>query len=216
MKTYFSYSEMRAWNYDKDKYIKTYIQGEQDEGSLEQRLGVIIHKALENPKYDWLKELRLMKYPTRKIAKVRLCLTKMTGKTPPGPEPILTCELRSGVKLLAKYDGIDKAARKMVENKTTDDDDRWNNWIVDLNDQISLYSLVWWMNMHSYFKEIILYRLNIAKGTVQPYPTSRSRRDHLYIEAKINKAVSEIKAAGLWEKRLSLDERNQKTIQMPL
>jgi len=205
MKRYFSYSEYNLWNRNRDEYYRRYILGEEEEPDEKMRLGTIIHRTIEDPRYNWLYELRQMGYKGKQIKNIRKLLDKAMLLRPKESEVTLTADLE-GVKLLAIFDGLDKNERILDEFKTTDNNDSWHQWRVDWDEQLSFYALVYYFSYHKYFREIRLHRINTTTGTIRTFYTIRSLRDVKEIEKKIKKTISEIKEAGWWEKRLSRKE----------
>lgn len=206
MKKYFSYSEFYTWCNDRERYYQTYIEGVETPPNDAMILGSIVHETLENPKKEWIKELKENKMHKR-IGVVRKLLDKMEPKKIGQPEVSMIAK-KDDVKLFSIFDGFDKKNRILNEYKTSDKES-WTQWRVDFNKQLSFYAWVYYLNCHSYFREMNLYFLDTKKGNVKTFKTIRSRRDIMLIEKEVLKAVDEIKKAGLWEKRLSREDRNK-------
>jgi hypothetical protein len=207
MKKYYSFSEHKQFHRDRNLYYQQYIEGKQQEPKEEMVLGSIIHAALDDQKYNWLFELK-QKGLTSKTRIVRTLLDKMAMKPkPPQREEKATviCELEE-IKLYAKFDGLDIKMRTMDEYKTSSHE-FWNQYVADQHQQLSFYSLVYWLSCHNYFTEMRLHYLNTLKGTVQTFKTVRSRRDNDVIKKEVLDTVGELKKLGWWDRRLSREEQ---------
>lgn len=206
MKKYFSYSEMRLWLKDKDEYIRQYVEGEERESTPEMILGTIIHNVLENPYHPWIRELEANNMAER-IPTITKLLGKMAFKRLPDPEFSITAKTKSGVLLFSKFDGFDKKQKLLAEYKTSDRPELWNKRIVDHHKQLSFYAYVYHRTYHSFFREIHLHYLNTAKGTLRTFTTARGIRDLRHIEDIIESVISEMKREGVWERRLSREDK---------
>ena len=207
MKKYFSYSELKQYLWDREKYIKQYIEGEEFVPNKEMQLGTIIHQAMADKKFDWLKELKAKGlYDRRKI--VRKILDKGEKYRPKQSEITMVAK-ENDVSYLSIFDGLDKQNRELDEFKTSDKEN-WNQGIVDYHMQLSFYAYVYWLNCHQYFREIRLHYINTKKGTWQVFKTARSRRDLTEIKHKIIKVIDELHLQGLWDERLSREDRDKK------
>lgn len=207
MKNYISYSELNLWEKDRNEYYRIYIKGEEKDENEPLKIGKIIHKTIENPKYDWLKELREMNY--RNIMPIRKALNKLETKKMPEREVKYMAEMNDDIKLFCVFDGLDKENKVICDYKTSINGNFWNQREVDYNKQLSFYALAWWLNTHGFFKEIILYAVDLSKGNVKTFKTARGRMDIDYIKNWTTKIVNEMKSAGIWDKRLSLKERSE-------
>jgi hypothetical protein len=195
-----SFSEARLWFKSREEYYKRYILGKEFEPTEPQRIGRIVHAALENPAYSWLKEI-----PSNLKQNIRKVLDKIEPL--PEHEVVLTARTKYGLPLLAIFDGLDRKQRKLVDYKTFSGREAWSQFIVDDHLQFSFYAWIWKLTYHSYFSDIEIDAINLDKGTVRKFHTVRSRRDIEYVEGWTNQAVREIKEAGWWDKRLNKTER---------
>lgn len=207
MKKYVSYSELRSWEYDRDEYYRQYILGEPFEPNAAMELGTIIHATIEDPKFNWLKELVDRGYEEDRIKVVRRLVNKAMRKRPPKSEVTITAKTQFGTSLLAKLDGLDKKGRVLWEYKTTEKPGRWNQHSVDTNEQISFYAHVFRLKYHAYFSDIMLVAIDTLKGNVKTYHTARGPRDIDYMAEKVERLCDEIHQAGYWNLRLSKAER---------
>jgi hypothetical protein len=207
LKKYFSYSEFYLYQHDPAKYIDRYINGVEQEPNPEMVLGTILHSAIENKKFDYLKALKESGLDKKKF-KVRKILDKVETKRPPKSEVSMFGETKSGIKLYGIFDGFDKENRELIEFKTASDD-KWFQGRVDKLDQLSFYAYIYWLNSHAFFKEIRLYAINTEKATIKTFKTARSASDIWPMADSIEKVVKELKAFGLWDKRLGREQINQ-------
>ena len=215
MKKYISYSELNCWESYNDKYYEQYVECKPFEPNRKMILGKIIHNAIENPHYKWLEEMNEHNFQKKKQLVARTLIDKMIWKLGEQqaknkingyePEKKIGCDL-DDLKLFGIFDGFDSFNRELDEFKTTDNDDRWNQWTVDFDGQLSFYALILFQKYHSYFREIRLHRLNTVKGTLKTYRTTRSRLDVNRMQKRVTKAVAEMKFAGIWGKRKSRKE----------
>lgn len=203
MKKYLSYSEMYSWLNYRDDYYKHYIEGEIFEPNEKMILGTIVHKAMENPNFEWIKELKANGFNKNQQMMVRTILTNCVADKGTEPESTLTAETPEGTKLLCIVDSLDRSLGFLWEYKTCDSDDRWFQRMVDYNRQLSFCAYVYWLNCYQYFHRMRLVRMNVATGSVRRYDTCRSRRDITEMAKLIKTVVSEMKAEGIWEKRIS-------------
>lgn len=213
MKKYFSYSEMYKWEHDRDGYLRTYIDGYEEPANEKMQLGTILHGAIQDPTYPLVEKLKEMDYNKKEIYRLKRAVEKI--EVPERNEVMLTAEL-DGNKLIGFADGMD--GKTLVEFKTTDNPKAWSQRRVDNNEQLSLYALMYYLNNHSYFHGIKLWRIDTVKGTAKKFETSRGPRDIAYIRDKALGIIGEIKAAGLWTKRLSRQDialRNQLSLLAP-
>lgn len=205
-----SASELALWRKDKNLYYKRYILGETEPPNEKMKLGTLIHKAIENPKYPWLKIMVDEKYDDTTIRMVRKIMDKidMEGKFRDGkPEVVLRAETENGIPLIAIPDRLNKVTRKMRDYKTTDNKFRWNKYRVDVNFQLTFYAYVYHLLYHQYFTEMFLDRIYTVTGTILSIPTIRSKTDIDMMDRIVHRSVAEMKAAGIWEKRLTKEER---------
>lgn len=210
MKQYLSYSEMRLFFQDRVEYQRRYLEGIEGEQNPAMKLGTLIHKTIEEPRYPWLKEAREMEIRGRRLLALRKLITKAMDKRPPEGEVSMIATTRTGIKLFAIYDGLDRKNKVLYEYKTSDRPELWNQRIVDDHKQLSFYSYMYHLNTHGFFKEINLYYLNTAKGTIKHFRTARGPRDIEFIEGMVENCVSKLKELGWWEKRLSKEDKAKK------
>jgi hypothetical protein len=211
MKKYFSHSEFYTWNKSREEYIRQYVNGEEMATNQQMILGQIVHKTLEDKRFEWLKELKINKLENKRKV-IRKVLDKAETKRPKESEVVMTAKTKDGLGLIGIFDGFDREMGALTEFKTTDNAERWNQYLVDINTQLSFYAWIYWLNFHDYFREIRLYAIDVAKGNIETFKTARSKRDIWDIEQRVNKAVGEIKRAGLWEKRLTREERSKQKL----
>ena len=212
MKQYLSFSECRLWYQNKDEYVRRYVLGQEQEPTKEQTLGKIVHAALEEPKYQWLKEMKQKGYSRKLQANVRTVLNKMNATLPPEREVVVTAKTKYGLNLLAVFDGLDRRQRRLYDYKTySGKHEAFNQWIVDDHMQFSFYAWIWRLTYHQYFSDIEIDAINLDKATIKRYHTVRSSRDVEQVEAWANQAVREMRKEKVWDKRLSRAERNKLT-----
>lgn len=207
MKKYFSYSEMNQWDRDKSAYIRQYVDGVYDPPNQAMELGTIIHATIEDPKFPWLMAIQ-QKGLDVDIVSVRKAINKLMRKRGGEREFTMTAKTAFGTSLLAIFDGFQKSGRTLDEYKTSDHDS-WNQYRVDTNDQLSFYAYIYHLRFHQFFQEMKLHAVNVKKGTVHTFKTTRGPKDIEYISDKIERICDEIHSAGLWEKRLSRKEREK-------
>ena len=204
MKKFISYSEYLTWKNYRERYYDTYIKGIKNEPNEAMILGSVIHKALEEPKYEWIRELKKNNLGN-KIKIVRKLLDKAESKKVGKPEFTLIAK-KDDLKIFSIFDGFDKKERILNEWKTSDNE-KWSQKQLDIHLQLSFYAWVYYLTYHQFFTEIRLHFLNTKKGTIKTYKTVRSITDIKAIEKDVLKIVREIKDNGLWEKRLSKDDK---------
>lgn len=207
MKQYFSYSEFYQWNNYRDDFYKNYIEGKDFEPTDAMKLGSLVHKAIEEPNYPWKKELKELGMAERSLA-IRKILDRVAIEDIEVHEKKLFATTPKGIELFGILDGFSDFGY-MNEFKTTDNSLYYNQRVADCQKQMSFYAYMYWLSYFQYFKRIRLMCLNVKKGTVQFYDTVRSSLDLKKIEEEIHTAVAEMKAEGVWEKRLSREERAQ-------
>ena len=207
MKQYLSYSEYWLWKNDKERYIKQYIEGEPQPTNEKMRIGTMVHKVIEDKRYDWLKEARDMGLSVEQVTKLRKIIDKIEPKRPQESEVVMRAMTSQGVKLLGIFDGFNKKGRELDEFKTYDTEYRWTQRVVDTNEQLSFYAYIYRLTYHTYFREIRLHAMNVKKGTVRTYITARGPKDISEIAYKIHECVNQMKREGIWTKRLSAHER---------
>lgn len=210
MKSAFSHSELRLYQYSPDKYYERYVLGKDDQPNKSMQLGSIIHAAIENQMYGWQAELKEKGFTRGQMIAVRTLLDKIRPKLPTTMGHEIMRFAESDIRLMAIYDGYDEKEKTLYEFKTSDNRDRWNQFIVDTHQQLSFYAYIHYLNTHSYLRNIKLFFLDTKRGNVQLFETVRSYRDIQDIKEKINKTVLELKKRGWWEKRLSRKDRELK------
>ncbi len=178
MKSYFSYSEMALFWQDRELYYKKYIEGLEIPTSKEQKLGKIIHKAIAEPRFNWILALKKEGFPKSTALLTRKLLNKAFLYRAPAHEvEFFTQESKNLPRLYAVFDGFDKQNRILYEYKTTHNPNKWRQWFVDINKQLSFYAYVYYLLFHSFFREIVLIRLNTETGTVKKFVTTRGPKD---------------------------------------
>lgn len=213
MKKYLSYSEMSLFHWDRDKYIRQYVEGIYDEEMPDRvHIGTIIHNTIEDHRYPYLEEFKKLGLKTKEILILRNLLTKMYRKKPAESEVKLMARTKEGIDLFVKIDGLNRQNRELDEFKTSDKDDAWTPWKVDYNEQISFYSYVYYILFHQYLKEIRLTWGDTRNANCKTFYTARGKRDHDYIAKKIRETVKEMKSLGIWEKRMSSQDKINKNI----
>ena len=213
MKQYISYSELALLERDKDEYYRVYIKGEEQEENEAMKVGKIIHKTIEDSRYDWLKELREMGFTAKRLIPIRKALNKLETKKMPEREVGYRAKLND-INLFCVFDGFDKENKAICDYKTSIDGNLWNQKMVDFNKQLSFYALAWHLNTHGFFKEMILYAVDLDRGNVKTFKTARGVKDIFDARRWVEGLVNEIKRAGLWEKRLTREERSQIKLQI--
>lgn len=218
MKKFFSYSELRTFNYSKDEYYKQYVQGIQSPPNQEMLTGTLIHETIANPQKNWLKELKEFGVSGKAVIPYRKVISKLTGQLKPKESEVtVIVKLDNEIMLHSIYDGLDKEKRELDEFKTTTNNDRWFQWTVDKDKQLSFYALVYNLTYHKYFREIRLHRINYATGNVKTFYTTRGPADIIQIAIEIKNTVSEIKSLGWWTQRKSRqDINNDNTLKLPI
>src|SRR3990167_2849357 len=206
MKEFISYSEIRLWYQDKKEYLKRYVNGIETPPTPAQELCKIVHSALEDECYPWLRAMK-GKYPRRTQVNARKVLTKLWPLRLPEAEAVITATTKDGIRLLGIFDGLDRKQRKLVDYKTFTEREPWSQWIVDDQKQFSFYAWLWHLTYHSYFSDIEIDAINLGKGTVRRFHTVRDRGSISYIEGWAMQSVREMKQTKIWNRRLSKKER---------
>lgn len=202
-----SASELALWRKDKDAHYKRYVLGETEPANDKMKLGTLVHAAIEDEKFPWLEIMTKENYDPAIIKAVRKIMDKADRLRAPEREVGMRATTKSGIPLLAIFDGFNKKERELDEYKTTDNKFRWNQQRVDVNFQLSFYAYVYNLNFYAFFSEIRLHQLNVATGSVRTFRTVRSRADIDIMDRLVHHAVAEMKTAGVWEKRLSKHDR---------
>ena len=156
-----SYSEYNSYVNYRDDWFKRYILGERDEPNKAMKFGTLVHEMLENPKRQWIPESK----PEFSKAQLMTALTlrdKALPKRLKEQEKVLTAE-KDGVRLIAIYDTFDPDERIVGDYKTTSNMYRWNQWVVDNDEQLSFYAWVYYLVFRKYLKELQLHRLFVPK-----------------------------------------------------
>jgi hypothetical protein len=201
-----SYSELYAWRFEREKWRSKYIEGREEEPNEAQILGKIIHQNIEDEKYPLRMALK-QQLPNQDPDIIQKLIQRV--KRAPEREFYRKKVMFKKIPLTFYFDGFDRKNRVLYEYKTTTEAGKWNQFSVDYNEQLSFYALIYRQMFHRYFSDIQLHRLDVLKGTAKVFHTARGRRDLDYIAKKITEAVNEMKSLGLWEKRLTTEERQQ-------
>lgn len=211
MKKALSWSELSLFLKDKDTYIRRYIDGLEEVPNDQMILGKLIHKAIEDPKYTWLKDIR----DKSKAKYVR----KILDKTIPnhiGEHEVGMSATLEDITLFSIFDGLDKKERILTDYKTGEGE-KWSQHRTDYDKQMSFYAFVFYLTHHEYLKEIRIVSCDTLTGKVKIYKTVRSRKDLDEIARIIKNAVYLLKRENLWDKRLSWQERAKQSYpQLPL
>lgn len=206
MKRFFSYTELRTFEHDRDDYYRQYIEGEQFEPNLSMKIGSAIHSYLERPDFPLIKELSAWPIEKERLETIGKMMKKLDAIRAPEREVSMIAKLED-VKLFAKLDGFYKTDRVIVDFKTTDQPDNWQQRIVDYHPQLSFYAMVYWLTYRRFLTSILLYRIDTMTGSVTKRETIRSRTDIEAMKQRVLAAVEELKRFGWWEKRLSREEQ---------
>lgn len=215
MKQFVSHSEISSWIYDKDAYVRKYIDGIEEPPNERMILGKLIHEAIAEPAYSLVENLKKEGFSQKQ--QVIACKLVDKVKKPKFPEVRMTIEHKD-VKFIAFLDGLDPTEGLLEEHKTTDnmkDGKRVEKWWqprVDADKQLSMYDWMYGLYHHKFLREIRLNRLDTTTGTVKTFYTIRSRADRKMIEEYIFGVINEWKKEGLWLKRLSRKEAEDKKI----
>lgn len=215
MKKYFSFSELYLWERSRDEYVKRYIDGIEEPEDSPRKLGKIVHHALENPNFRWEKSLIEGGFED-KVPIVQTVLGKLALKRLGNPEFTLVTRAKWGDQLLCQFDDFDPKNAYLNEYKTYNSDgegpEKWFPSIVAQHKQISFYNWALTLSRHRNFRAVFLYAIDLSRGTVKSFETQRGPRDNKFIESWAYNIISEIKKAGLWEKRLGREDRIKKTM----
>jgi len=214
MKNTFSASEMYKWHRDREGYMRLYIEGIQDPPNDKMKLGTLIHNTIQDNRFPLIEEMKKEGYSKKQMLAARKAVSNIPS--PEKSEIFMSVEY-GNVKLVGFADGLGNNDSELIEYKTTDNPQIWNQRNVDMNDQLSFYALIRYLKHHSYWKGIRLIRVNTITGSVRRYETARGYRDVQYMKDKVDKTILEIKDAGLWESRLSrkeIDRRNQGQLEL--
>src|SRR3990167_7306878 len=147
MKDYLSFSEMCLFQTNPEEHYRRYVLGEESPMGPEANLGKIIHQAMENPKFNWIKELKDNKFEHKELI-VRKILDRGFQERGTEHEKWISTTLNNGTKLAGILDSFDKDGY-LWEYKTSEKPERWSQWIVDDHKQLSFYALIYWLNYHS-------------------------------------------------------------------
>lgn len=202
MKRSVSYSELSCWERDKQEYEDRYIRGIEKEPTREMKIGTMVHRVISAPDYEWLKTAKELGVPIPETTKV---INKALAVRPDDVDVKMIAKLKD-VEIFISMDALDKRNRVMDEYKTTDKPHWWPSQVHTFF-QIDIYALVYYLVNHQFLREINLRELDYMKGNMRTIKTIRSDRDNRATSDRVLGIVSEIKKAGLWEKRLSRKER---------
>lgn len=211
MKKTVSYSELIDWHYNRERYIKTYINGEPKEYAPEMTLGIQIHNYLESPYYPFVEECKKAGIENKKI----LQFQKIYPKIPiDGTHEKSVMVKWNDVTLYSKFDLFREEEREVFDYKTTNNVDRWNQWNVDTNLQLSFYAFIYHLKYFKYLREVGIVQITLPekgmRSSVRTYRTARGVKDLKEVSDWIISTIQEIKDAGLWEKRLGYKEIKDK------
>lgn len=210
MKKYFSYSELRCYEQSPEEYYARYVLGEELPPTPEMELGTLIHAAIEDTEYGWEAEAKKLGHDEGYIAQLGSLIEKARQERLPQAEATITAITPQGTELLSILDGFDPEQHRMQDFKTTRNRYRWNQRIVDENEQLSFYAYVYKLATKSFFREMSICCLDTSKVFVKPWYTVRGPRDIAHIADKIERTCDEIYRLGWWESRLSKEERLSK------
>ena len=206
-----SYSETKLWYKNKDEYVRRYVLGQENEPTFDQMIGKIVHAALEEPRYPWLKQMREMKCRPKLVANAGIILRKMAPRLLPEREVVLVGTTRYKIKLLTIFDGLHRKEKRLQDYKTYGATDKghepWNQYIVNDHFQFSFYAWNWSLIFHSFFSDIEIDTINLGKGRVKVFHTARSMRDIEAVEHWAMEAIREMKHEKVWDKRLTRQQR---------
>lgn len=205
-----SYSEMDLFWKDKDDWYKKYVLGIRSPQSQAQKVGSVIHKLLETrDKKSVSADLRQVLLSFKEF-KLLLQLLIRAEKLPMTKyaEHKVYATLPGGDRLTAVFDGYDDDLRFLTEYKTGKTDQYWYQEVVDSNEQISFYALIYYINTKQFFRNIALYALNTKDGLIKSYVTSRGPMDLKLIANKIGDTIDEMKKLDMWEKRGNIKNSN--------
>lgn len=206
MKKYFSYTELRAFEADRDDYYRHYIEGEEFQPSLAMKIGTHIHEYLKEPAYPLIKELSGLNIEPSRLETIAKMMKKLDAIRAPEREISMVAKL-GDIKLFAKLDGFYKTDRKIVDYKTTDEPDNWQQRVVDYHPQLTFYALVYWLSYWRFLRSMEIYRIDTLTGSVVRRETVRSRSDIEAMKQRVLSAVAELKSLDWWEKRLSRNDQ---------
>lgn len=208
MKKFFSFSEGVLWHKDRAEYLRRYVEGKEVAATREQLLGTLIHEGIADPHFPIIEKMKEAKFPVAMRFKARKILNNVTRF--PEREKMFVGNLPDkfgGEAIGAVFDGLDSQERRLGEYKTTAVKEAWSQWRVDRNPQLSFYAGIWWCIYRSFFREMVLYRIDVNGATIKKYMTARGPADIQEAFSFAAQTISEMKRAGIWEKRLSYRER---------
>lgn len=204
MKAYCSFSEINLWERDHKQYIKSYIEGEEFVPNRAMILGSHVHKLIEDPHYEIVKLMKEDGFRGDTILKVQ----KIIHKVPKNGEPEVPVYADiDGVKLFGIWDRWNAETREMTDYKTTSNKERWNQFLVNQDKQLSFYAMMYNLSHHAFLKEINLCRILTGKNySVKSFYTTRGPKDIAFIKDWTMNLIRELKqnnykGKSIWEQR---------------
>ena len=231
-----SYSEYYQYTHDGSAWYEQYVLGWEKSPNDKMIFGKKIHNEIENRLnaedakvreeqdkclIEWLKEqgveLKRIANIQKVLAKKELQHIKRKAIGINVRREVAMGAEFDGIPLFGYFDGLDVKFRLLDEDKTVEESGKWHQPRVDNNEQLSFYALIFWLNFHSYFREINLNQINTVKGTMKTFDTVRSKADIEEMKRAIKQIKEEMDYYGFWEIRLTSKERallNQQTLKL--
>lgn len=204
-KGYLSYTQINTYLWDPKEYYEQYILGKDFMAEMKKnhpdrwekiRLGSIFQDAWAIPTFNWRKALKADGFTSDKerIIKTALADRRLLKMAPSKCDKDFRVEYE-GIPLLIKPDGLDLAARLLLENKfgTPRQQEK-----VDEDLQLGMYAFG--VNLkYGFIPKIILQSVSDTSGRVKQIATLRDEDDMSHVGDLIVQAARGI-SEGIWEK----------------
>ena len=209
MREYVDYTELNTYSRSSEDHYKKYVLGEELVFTPEQEermtLGTIVGDYVDNPNYDFVREMKAAGFGNELVLKVQRLYPRIERS---GEHQVsLWADLGQGLILYGKLDRLMKEERIIDDYKTTRGEFVWSQSRVDNDKQLGLYALLFKENFHQFPKELAIAEINLSKrGRFHRWTTVRGPKDLEIVRNWIWGIVEEMQKVGIWEQRKSWKE----------
>lgn len=190
-RNYLSYSQLDCYLRDPMEYYRRYILGLQEPANERMKFGSIVHKALAEPRFNWIKELKKEGFTSDYIRVVANALDKIER---PAKREVRMLIKHKPIDLLVIIDGLND--NEIIEYKTCAS--HWTQARVDEHLQFDFYAYAYFLK-YGKIPNLTLRSIHTGNGSVRSFTTKRYQKDFKELQTLIESTIDKIKNQ-VWQK----------------
>lgn len=165
------------------------------------QVGMIVHRAIFSQEFDWEAEIKALNLDPNVIVKINQLLLEERKQHVPEYDITINTATIEDIPITAVYDGLDLKSNSFYEYKVTVARNRWSQYKVDHNFQLSFYAYVFSCYKSNIIPNVFLHQLNAYFGQTEVFRSTRGADDLLQVHDVIVGVYKEMVEKRIWEKR---------------